>query len=80
MIVYAAGPLVVCGPGEVKVLDAQSLGDKWCFVCRKRVEFTKTVKADAQPSYYDPWVTITCPRGHQDGDLFPGWTREWGDE
>ena len=71
------GAAIVCGPSQIKVVSAESIGIKWCFVCREHVEFTDTLKIDAEPSYYGPWVTRECARGHQDGDLFPGRYRGW---
>lgn len=51
---------------------------RWCFVCRKRVQFTRTVQVPVDPmSYYGPSVTVHCDMGHTDGDLFPGRIREW---
>jgi hypothetical protein len=81
MIKYADGSgLVVCGPGEVKTLDTKPVGEKWCFVCRKRREFTDQCRVEAGITYYDPWWTRTCSEGHFDGDLFPGYIREWGEQ
>ena len=51
---------------------------RWCFYCRKRVAFVRTIKRPVDPmSYYGPNATIKCERGHDDGDLFPGSYREW---
>lgn len=51
---------------------------RWCFVCRKRVPFTLTVHTPIDPmSYYGPHATVECPKGHTDGDCFPGTYREW---
>ena len=66
----------ICKSETVTVRTVQ-VGVRWCFVCRKRVEFTDTLKADAQPSYYDPFWVRKCQSGHADGDLFPGWYREY---
>jgi hypothetical protein len=61
-------------------VSTRSEGERWCFVCRKRVEFTRTVHVpDELYSYYGPHATIECPKGHHDGDLFPGYVREWGE-
>lgn len=67
--------LTVCSGGLTEVIASESAGERWCFVCRQRVEFTDTCTAYTEPSYYDPWWTRKCPRGHVDGDLFPGWSR-----
>ena len=61
----------------MKVIDTRDAGDRWCFVCRKRVPFTDECWATIEPSYYDPQWQRRCPRGHIDGDLFPGYSREW---
>jgi hypothetical protein len=50
---------------------------RWCFVCRKRVAFTRTIHTPTDPmSYYGPHASIECERGHSDGDVFPGYVRE----
>ena len=55
-------------------------GVRWCFYCRKRVEFTLTVHTPTDPmSYYGPHSTVECENGHADGDCFPGTYREAGD-
>lgn len=64
--------------GPTEVIHRESEGVKWCFQCRKRVEFEYTVTREIEPSYYDPNPSIHCvPAGHWNGDLFPGYTREW---
>ena len=62
-----------------KVIDERPDGEpRWCFVCRKRTQFTFRVHAPTDPmSYYGPHGSIKCERGHNDGDLFPGRYREW---
>jgi hypothetical protein len=56
----------------------ETRGIRWCFECRRRVEFYFVVTdVIEQPSYYDPSCSIECERGHYDGDLFPGRFREW---
>lgn len=63
------------------VLRIEGFGIHWCFTCRKRVAFTKTIHVPDDPmSYYGPHVTVECePMQHVDGDLFPGTTRGWVD-
>lgn len=54
--------------------------DRWCYVCRKRRQFTFTVHVPVDPmSYYGPHLTFECSEGHVDGDCFPGTWREGGD-
>ena len=71
------GPVTVCGVGPKRALFRESRGIKWCFRCRKRVEFWFTVTDDVGPSYYYPYPSIDCEYGHNNGDLFPGWERMW---
>lgn len=60
------------------VISEKSLGERWCFYCRKRIEFVLRVHLPDDPmSYYGPHASIKCEQGHHDGDLFPGRTREW---
>lgn len=66
--------LTVCYRRGVRVLATESAGVRWCFVCRKRVEFTDTCTTDDNP-WYEPTWGRTCERGHFDGDLFPGYSR-----
>jgi hypothetical protein len=61
----------------MKEIHREEIGERWCFVCRKRVQFLYLVHATVEPSYYDPNPSIECERGHSDGDLFPGRIREW---
>lgn len=67
----------ICGSGPREQIKEESAGVKWCFVCRKRVEFTDRLMADKVPSYYDPTWVRKCSAGHTDGDLFPGYYREY---
>lgn len=66
----------VCGPTRTVTLQEEPVGVKWCFQCRKRVEFTDRLRGDSEPSYYEPMWMRSCANGHADGDLFPGWVRE----
>jgi hypothetical protein len=53
---------------------------RWCFYCRQRVAFARTIYAPDDPmSYYGQHGSVKCENGHEDGDLFPGRWREWGD-
>lgn len=71
------GNLVICGTSMAEH-SRRPLGLKWCFACRKRGEFDYIVMAPTGPSYYGPYAVIKCSNcGEPDGDLFPGWTREW---
>lgn len=70
--------MIICRPGPMEEVYREELGERWCFVCRKRVPFTLTVMREVEISYYEPNPGIYCtPRGHLDGDCFPGTAREW---
>jgi hypothetical protein len=64
------------GP-PMEEVHRESVGVRWCFVCRKRRSFDYVVKAPTEPSYYGPSPSIVGECGHLDGDLFPGRYREW---
>jgi hypothetical protein len=74
---FSYGNATVCTGGARKEIHRESLGVKWCFCCRKRVEMILTVTASVEPGYYDPNPAVRCEHGHPDGDLFPGYEREW---
>lgn len=63
----------------MRLIREEDLGERWCFVCRKRLEFVFQVHTPVdEMSYYGPSGSVRCkPRGHYDGDLFPGRFREW---
>jgi hypothetical protein len=63
----------------MKEASRRSMGEKWCFHCRKRDNFDWVVMVPDGLSYYGPHVEI---HGVKRGctDLFPGWTREWGED
>jgi len=72
------GGLTICGPRATKEIHREQIGVRWCFQCRKRVEFIYTLTADVEPSYYGPNPSIQCePRGHWNGDIGFGGSREW---
>lgn len=57
-----------------------SFGERWCFRCRKRVEFVAILMVPTELSYYGPHWKIKCTNcGALDGDIFPGFEREWED-
>ena len=67
----------ICYGPRMKEIRRDDLGERWCFRCRKRCPFTFTVSAPVEPSNYGPSASVSCDRGHDDGDLFPGRYREW---
>lgn len=63
---------------RTSVRSETDAGERWCFDCRKRRQFTKRVHVPVDElSYYGPHITMACEKGHEDGDLFPGRVREW---
>lgn len=61
-------------------------GERWCFTCHKRREFERVASApivtslDDTGCWYGPSTRIECTRCRTiDGDLFPGYSREWED-
>lgn len=72
---FAGG--VVCGTRMVES-SRTAEGVRWCFACRRRVEFVRIVMVPDGLSYYGPTVDVRCSEcGVIDGDLFPGRYREW---
>ncbi len=65
-----------------RVLSVRPDGEvRWCFYCRRRVLFTRTIHAPVDRlSYYGPHAEIACENGHANGDLFPGRFREWEED
>lgn len=63
----------------MRVYSEKPDGERWCFECRKRVPFVFRVSVPVdEMSYYGPSASVRCvPRGHLDGDCFPGTFREW---
>jgi hypothetical protein len=75
-----SGDLAVCGTRMIEH-SRRSLGVKWCFQCRTRSEFEWIVMVPDGFSYYGPAVNIKCANcGASDGDLFPGYSREFGED
>lgn len=61
-------------------IHRESVGVRWCFVCRGRHEFLYLVHATVEPSYYDPNPSIRCGNcGQIDGDCGFGRCREWSE-
>ena len=72
------GNVTICGTRMVEY-SRRSEGIRWCFHCQTRHEFFWVVMAPDGLSWYGP-------SAHMEGvkpdctDLFPGWTREWGED
>lgn len=75
------GPVIICYSGKQECIRRDLQGERWCFRCRKRREFFFEIWRDIDPeSYYGPNPSIVCGTcGLSDGDLFPGYSREWED-
>lgn len=62
----------------MKEVTARALGERWCFVCRKRRPFMLLVSEPIGLSYYGPTKEVRCCTCDTvDGDCFPGTEREW---
>lgn len=72
------GTFAICGTRMIEH-DRESMGERWCFHCRKRHEFFSVLMVPDGPSYYDPHISIDGPTDDCT-DLFPGWSRTWDDE
>lgn len=71
------GYLCTGGPGDVVEVSRESVGVKWCFVCRKHLPHDYVVKDYSEPNYYGPWGRYDCPQCHQDHTLGFGRVREY---
>ena len=70
----------ICYTEPLEKIVRKQLGQRWCFVCRKRRTFSLVVMAPVALSYYGPHREIECDHCHTtDGDCFPGTVREWGE-
>lgn len=70
--------VIVCRGPRMKETHRESLGVRWCFACRQRVEFVYVVHGPVEPGYYEPLPSVQCTSCNTpDADLFPGRTREW---
>lgn len=68
------------GPGPVVEARRESIGVRWCFGCRKRLEYELVVyRYDCDPleDWYGPWRAYECTVCHEDHLLFPGYERVW---
>ena len=72
------GQVAICGT-DMEEYHRDSMGERWCFTCRKRHEFWWVYMAPSGLSYYGPTAHV---EGARNGcrDLFPGWYREAPDE
>ena len=74
--------VTVCRPSAWEIITDEPDGERWCFVCRKQREFRFIVGHDPGPEdWYGPSLSVKCGTCKtSDADLFPGRSREWGDE
>ena len=70
--------VVVCAP-EMREVHRETVGVRWCFHCRERVEFVFVVLDTVEkPTYWDPIRAIRCSACNTtDGDCGFGRSREW---
>ena len=67
----------ICYTEPLEEIVRKQIGQRWCFVCRKRRNFSWVVMAPVGLSYYGPHEKIVCDACKtQDGDCFPGTYRE----
>lgn len=71
--------LTICRPSGWEIIHQEDIGERWCFVCRRRVEFIYEVGRDPSPEdWYGPSPSIRCKKArHVDGDCGFGSIREW---
>lgn len=73
------GNAIICRE-PMEEIHRESVGERWCFCCRKQREFHYVIDAPIAMSYYGPNPYIQCSECRtMDGDLFPGRSREWED-
>ena len=67
----------VCGENYAEI-HRESVGERWCFECRKRTEYFYVVSAPVDPmSWYGPNPAYECGSCGKDGYCFPGTWIEW---
>ncbi len=77
------GNVTICHGPEMTEHKRWDEGVLWCFQCRKRVQFWQVLRVAsiediiATMGFWTHDRTMECERGHVDGDLFPGRSREW---
>lgn len=76
--------MIICTGPRTEVAHEENIGEKWCFYCRKRRDFTYRYHSpivenenDYLAAMWGGFPRIACSHGHQDGDCFPGRVREW---
>lgn len=68
--------LTVCRT-EMVEFSRESVGEKWCFRCRKRLPHDFVVMVEEEPGYYGPTRKFECSKCKGDFTCFPGTWREW---
>lgn len=72
------GNATICRGPATRREELRSYGERWCFSCRGRHEFRLFVDVPVEPSYYGPNPSVRCMNCNtNDGDCFPGTSREW---
>jgi hypothetical protein len=75
MMTRTVGHLCTGGKTVIEV-SRESVGVKWCFVCRRHLPHDYVIKDYTEPNYYGPWGAYECPQCHQDHTLGFGMVRE----
>lgn len=72
--------VTICGPSAWKEYSRESVGIKWCFGCRKRLEYFWVVEGDPSPGdWYGPSARFECSGCKGDRTLGFGRAWEWDD-
>lgn len=73
----------ICGPSGWEIIRDESIGEHWCFKCRKRRDFRFIVGRDPdwENDYYGPSAHVECSVCNTvDGDCGFGSSREYSDD
>lgn len=57
--------------GPTKELRRESIGEKWCFGDRQRLEHEAILLDYEEPSYYEPVWVLRCSKCGKDRTEFP---------
>ena len=67
----------ICGGGAELLRSEPEGRTRWCFGCRKRVEYTLELWGDRGPSYWEPYWVGRCPNGCGDRASGGFWYVTW---
>ena len=74
------GNVTICGPSKWVEFSRDSVGIKWCFQCRKHLEYFWIVEGDPEPNYYGPSARYSCSACNGDHTLGFGRVYTWEDD